>query len=81
MEQKRQKKQIGSTAQCLLGIALNLILEVRIYHFSPDVEKDVLRPKSSLMTQQHLFVVPSSVGESSYYSAILGLWLVRYDSG
>ena len=37
MEQKRQKKQIGLTAQCLLGIALSLILEVRVYHFSPDV--------------------------------------------
>ena len=37
--------------------------------------KDALRLKSSLMTQ-HLFVVLSSVGKSSYDSAILGFLIV-----
>ena len=38
--------------------------------------KDVLRLKSSLMTQ-HLVGVLSSVGESSYDSAILGFLIVE----
>ena len=37
--------------------------------------KDMLRLKSSLTTQ-HLFVAPSSVGESSHDSAILGFLIV-----